>query len=590
MMKYKRLFKYLLICILLAHPFSIFAENIDPANDGSRYAWGENIGWINFKPSQGPGVTVTSTGLTGYAWGENIGWINLNPLSGGVVNDGAGNLSGYAWGENIGWISFSCQNTNTCGTANYGVFIDPTTGIFSGYAWGENIGWINFAPTGRMIVTSWRAPISVTAQTSPTGLSFTVDGTPYSSPQTFQWSPGSSHTIATTSPQGSDGTGYIFANWSDGGAISHSVTAPSSPTTYTATFDTQYLLTTSVSPSGAGTTSANPSSSDGYYNSGTPVQLTATANSGYQFANWSGDLTGTTNPQSVTMSAPKSITANFSAIVSVTVQTSPTGRSFTVDGNSYTSLQTFQWTPGSSHTIATTSPQGSGGTRYMFNNWSDGGAMTHTVTAPSVPTTYTATFDTQYLLTTSVSPSDAGTTSANPTSSDGYYNSGTPVQLTATANSGYQFANWSGDLTGTTNPQSVTMSAPKSVTANFNYTFAYIFYGFFKPVDNPSIVNKAKAGQAIPVKWRITDTNGVPISDPASFMSLTSYPIDCESLAGDPTDAVKEYTAGSSGVQYLGDGNWQFNWKTPKTYTGQCRTMVLTLADSSTHTAYFSFK
>jgi hypothetical protein len=123
--------------------------NIDPNNDGSRYAYGENVGWINFAPTRGPGVVVSNTGLTGYAWGENIGWINLSPTGGGVINDGAGNLSGYAWGENIGWINFN------------GVKINPSTGEFSGYAWGENIGWINFAPNGKPINTSWRAGAEV---------------------------------------------------------------------------------------------------------------------------------------------------------------------------------------------------------------------------------------------------------------------------------------------------------------------------------------------------------------------------------------------------------------------------------------------
>jgi hypothetical protein len=55
-----------------------YAENIDPFNEGLKYAYGENVGWINFKPSQGPGVTVTNSAVTGYAWGENIGWINFN--------------------------------------------------------------------------------------------------------------------------------------------------------------------------------------------------------------------------------------------------------------------------------------------------------------------------------------------------------------------------------------------------------------------------------------------------------------------------------------------------------------------------------
>jgi hypothetical protein len=124
--------------------------NMDPNSDGSRYAYGENVGWINFKPMQGPGAVVSNTGLTGYAWGENIGWINLSPTNGGVLNDGVGNLSGYAWGENIGWINFN------------GVKINPSTGAFSGYAWGENIGWINFAPAGKGLKTSWSNPQTCT--------------------------------------------------------------------------------------------------------------------------------------------------------------------------------------------------------------------------------------------------------------------------------------------------------------------------------------------------------------------------------------------------------------------------------------------
>lgn len=55
------------------------AENIDPNDDGSQYAYGENVGWLNFEPSKGLGVTVTETELTGYVWAENVGWINFNP-------------------------------------------------------------------------------------------------------------------------------------------------------------------------------------------------------------------------------------------------------------------------------------------------------------------------------------------------------------------------------------------------------------------------------------------------------------------------------------------------------------------------------
>ena len=59
-------------------------------------------------------------------------------------------------------------------------------------------------------------------------------------------------------------------------------------------------------------------------------------------------------------------------------------------------------------------------------------------------------------------------------------------------------------------------------------------------------------------------------------------------VAGQPADAIETYS-GTSGLQYLGDGTWQFNWKTPKTCAGQCRTMTLTLSDGSTHEAAFMF-
>jgi hypothetical protein len=150
-----------------------WAENIDPFNSGDQYTWGENVGWLNAEPGGdgGPGVQVTETQLTGYMWGENIGWVSMSCQNTGncagpagnwrVTNDGAGHLAGYAWAENVGWISFSCQNTASCGTVDYGVQIDPLTGVFSGYAWGDNIGWVSFSddsPVAYGVVTLWTQP------------------------------------------------------------------------------------------------------------------------------------------------------------------------------------------------------------------------------------------------------------------------------------------------------------------------------------------------------------------------------------------------------------------------------------------------
>ena len=114
------------------------------------------------------------------------------------------------------------------------------------------------------------------------------------------------------------------------------------------------------------------------------------------------------------------------------------------------------------------------------------------------------------------------------------------------------------------------------------------FTGFSQPIDNLPVVNKANAGQTIAVKWRITNGNGIGISDPASFVSITSGSTSCS--PSDPIDAIETYS-GNSGLQYLGNGNWQFNWKTPKSYAGQCRVMRLNLADGkTTRIAEFLFK
>ena len=152
MNKYRLLILISLISTMVLSVSIGHAENIDPDEDGSQYAYGENVGWLNFEPDTGDGVQAESDILTGFIWAENIGWISLScentsscgTVSYGVTNDGDGDLAGYAWSENVGWISFSCDNTASCGTVDYGVTIDGQ-GNFYGYAWAENIGWIHLS-------------------------------------------------------------------------------------------------------------------------------------------------------------------------------------------------------------------------------------------------------------------------------------------------------------------------------------------------------------------------------------------------------------------------------------------------------------
>ena len=165
-----------------------------------------------------------------------------------------------------------------------------------------------------------------------------------------------------------------------------------------------------------------------------------------------------------------SITENASFTqnpVQVTVQTNPAGRSFSVDGTTYTSVQTFSWDPGSSHTIATTSPQSGGtGVRYVWGNWSGGGAISHAV-LPTTNKVYTANFSTQYYLT--MGHNTGGTVS--PASS--WRGRGTAVSITATPATGYHFSNWTGTGTGfysgTNNPASITMNGPITEMGTFTH-------------------------------------------------------------------------------------------------------------------------
>src|SRR6478672_1312837 len=155
--------------------------------------------------------------------------------------------------------------------------------------------------------------------------------------------------------------------------------------------------------------------------------------------------------------------------VHVTVQTTPVGLVFLVDGVSYTSTQTFSWSYASGHTIATTSPQNGGaGVQYVWANWTDCQAISHAIT-PITNMTYLAAFTTHYYLT--VGQPTGGTVSP----SSGWKNSGEACSITAKPTSNtlvsYKFAVWTGtgtgSYTGTNNPASITMNGPITENANF---------------------------------------------------------------------------------------------------------------------------
>jgi Leucine-rich repeat (LRR) protein len=73
----------------------------------------------------------------------------------------------------------------------------------------------------------------------------------------------------------------------------------------------EYTLT--VNTVGNGSVDLNPAG--GSYPSGTIVTLTANADPSWTFDSWSGDLTGSANPDTITMDGDKTVTATFEEIV-----------------------------------------------------------------------------------------------------------------------------------------------------------------------------------------------------------------------------------------------------------------------------------
>lgn len=115
----------------------------------------------------------------------------------------------------------------------------------------------------------------------------------------------------------------------------------------------------------------------------------------------------------------------------------------------------------------------------------------------------------------------------------------------------------------------------------------YNFSGFFQPVDNLPVINVAKAGTAIPVRFSLGGNQVLAILAP-------SYPasqqITCDTSAP-LSDIEQTVTAGSSSLTYdAASGQYIYTWKTDKAWAGTCRQLIIRLTDGTEHKANFQFK
>jgi hypothetical protein len=186
------------------------------------------------------------------------------------------------------------------------------------------------------------------------------------------------------------------------------------------------------------------------------VIISAAASNGYAFTSWGGDLTGSATPQTVTVTGNMSVSAVFTLIPYTVTLNQGTGGTITV------SPSKTSYTYGEIVSVSATADSG-----YAFSSW--GGDLSGTtnpqtftisknmsISATFSPITYTIT----------LTQSTGGTIAVSPSKST--YNSGENVTVTATADSGYVFSAWGGDLVGSTTPHSFNISKNMTISATFS--------------------------------------------------------------------------------------------------------------------------
>ena len=328
---------------------------------------------------------------------------------------------------------------------------------------------------------------------------------------------GSSRTVTATAK-----SGYTFANWTENGGV---VSASASYTftlnanrTLVANFTlnpVNYTIAVSAAPGTGGLVSGG-----GTFAAGSSHTVTAIANSGYAFANWTenGSVVSSIGGYNFTLNANRNLVANFTVInYTIAVNASPGA------GGSVSGAGTFA--ANSSRTVKATSSSG-----YTFSNWTENGNVVSL--AASYTFTLTGNRDlvanfTQnpvtYKLTVTASLSAGGLVAGG-----GTFAAGSFQTVTATVKAGYAFANWTdnGSVVSSSASYSFTLNANRELVANFT-VITYTIAVSASPNADGSVTGSGTypSGSSRTVKATVTNgftfvnwtENGIVVSSSASF-------------------------------------------------------------------------
>ncbi len=117
---------------------------------------------------------------------------------------------------------------------------------------------------------------------------------------------------------------------------------------------------------------------------------------------------------------------------------------------------------------------------------------------------------------------------------------------------------------------------------------SYVFSSFDAPVDNLPMINQAKAGQTIPIKWSLKDSAGSFISD---LGAVANYGFASLANCTGSSDVIEEYAgAGATGLHYDASTNqYILNAKTDKSWANSCKVFMVVFSDGTQYQARFNF-
>jgi len=258
------------------------------------------------------------------------------------------------------------------------------------------------------------------------------------------------------------------------GTCNITFTAPGTPGTATLTVfgynKITYIATIQIIDGGTQNytinVSANPShggnvTGGGTYQQGQSCTVTASANPGYIFRNWTenGNLVSAQASYTFTVNSNRTLVANFEEEIqnyNIRVSANPMLAGTVTGGGTYQQ--------GESCTVTATPNNG-----YNFTNWTEG----DNVVSTSANYTFTVTanrnlvahFEPQsFTISVSANPTNAGTVTGA-----GTYNYGTSCTVTATPILRYEFVNWTenGTVVSTEQSYTFTVTANRNLVANF---------------------------------------------------------------------------------------------------------------------------